>query len=68
LQTAKDNVELLTKIITTWSVSPLFDRTEDKGSTLLQLKDREERVKKRYEEIEQAGIKIHSLIDVMILI
>jgi len=48
-----------------WSVVPLFDRTEDKGSMLLKLVDRDERTRKRYEEIVAAGVKIHSLIQVL---
>lgn len=64
LQNSKDNVDHIKKIMWTWTKVPLFDRTEEKGSTLLGMKDREERTRKRYDEIELAGVKIHDLLKV----
>jgi len=64
LQKSKDNIEQIQKIMSTWMKTALFDRTEEKGSTLLSLKDRDDRTRRRYEEIEQAGIKIHDLLKV----
>jgi len=68
LQTAKDNIETIQKIMSTWRRTPLFERTEGKSSTLLYLSDRDERLKKRYNEIGQASLKIHELIKVCYLL
>ena len=62
LQKSKDNVEMIRKLMTSWRKAPLFDRIEGKHSTLLNLGDREDRLKKRYEDIAQAGLKIHQLL------
>jgi dynein heavy chain len=64
LQTSKDNVETIQKIMATWSKTPLFERLESKNSSLLNLSDREERTKKRYEDIRQQGERIHDLLKV----
>ncbi len=48
----------------TWSKLPLFERKEGKKETLLNLEDREDRLKKRYGEIAEAGAKIHGLLGV----
>lgn len=48
VQKAKDNVEDIQKIMTTWSKQPLFERKEEKNDTLLNLDDREDRLNKRY--------------------
>ena len=64
LQRSKDNVEQIQKLMASWTKAPLFDRVEEKGSTLLGLKDRDERIRKRYEDIEQTGLKIHELLAV----
>jgi len=63
LSTSKEKVKLIEKIMSTWTSTPLFDRTDEKGSTLLMLRDREERTRKRYEDIENAGLKIHALLE-----
>lgn len=64
LQKSKDNVEQIQKLMSSWSKTPLFERMEGKHTTLLNLTDREDRLRKRYDDITQAGIKIHSLIEV----
>jgi len=64
LQSAKDNVEQIQKIMAMWSKTPLFERLENKNSTLLNLSDRDDRTKRRYEEIASHGIKIHELLQV----
>ena len=64
LQTSKDNVEQIQKIMAMWSKSPLFERSENKNSSLLNLSDRDDRTKKRYEEISSYGVKIHELLQV----
>jgi len=38
---------------------------EGKHTTLLNLTDRDDRLRKRYDDITQAGIKIHTLIQVV---
>ncbi|ESO06976.1 hypothetical protein HELRODRAFT_171011 [Helobdella robusta] len=63
LQQSKDNVGQIQKIMATWSKVPLFDRSEEKGSSLLSFKDAEERARRRYNEIKTAGNLIHDLID-----
>ena len=68
MQHTKDNVEQIQKIMSTWSNSPLFERKEGKNETLLNLDDRADRLKKRYDEIAQAGEKIHGLLKVSGLI
>ncbi|XP_070187600.1 dynein beta chain, ciliary-like isoform X2 [Littorina saxatilis] len=62
VQRAKDNVEEIQKIMTTWTKQPLFERKEDKHDTLLNLDDRDERINKRYAEIRTLGDKIHGLL------
>ena len=67
VQKAKDNVEEIVKLISTWSKTPLFERKEDKYDTLLNLDDRQDRLEKRYGCIEEIGTKIHELIQVWFL-
>ncbi|XP_076453714.1 LOW QUALITY PROTEIN: dynein beta chain, ciliary-like [Babylonia areolata] len=62
VQKAKDNVEEIQKIMTTWSKQPLFERKEDKHDTLLNLDDREERINRRYADVRTCGDKIHELL------
>ena len=62
LQKTKDNVENIRKIMKVWSESPLFDRKIEKEPGLINLGDREDRLKKRYALIEESGNKIHALI------
>lgn len=47
---------------------PLFDRSENKTSTLLVLADREEKMKKRCSDMSLAGIKIHQLLQVVFVL
>jgi len=65
LQRSKDNVEQIQKLMSSWSKTPLFERMEGKHTTLLNLSDREDRLRKRYEDISQAGIKINNLMQVV---
>ena len=62
VQKAKNNVEEIQKVMLTWSKSPLFVRKEGKNESLLHLDDREDRLKKRYGEVESCGEKIHKLL------
>lgn len=64
VQKCKDNTELLQKIMASWSKTPLFERKEGKKDSLLMVDDREERLRKRYEEVENAGKKIHAILQV----
>ena len=68
VQKSKDNVELIQKLMTSWSKQPLFERKEDKHDTLLSLDDRVDRIGKRYANIGTAGCKIHNLLKVMFCI
>jgi len=65
LQQSKDNVEQIQKLMSSWSKTPLFERMEGKHTTLLNLSDREDRLRKRYDDISQAGLKIHNLMQVV---
>ena len=62
VQKCKDNTEQLKKIMAAWSKTPLFERKEGKKDSLLMLDDREDRLRKRYEDIDGAGKKIHALL------
>jgi len=64
LQSSKDNVEQIVKMMAMWSKTPLFERSENKNSSLLNLSDRDDRTKKRYDEIASYGTKIHELLQV----
>jgi len=64
LQSSKDNVEQIQKIMAMWSKAPLFERFENKNSSLLNLSDRDDRTKRRYEEISSYGSKIHEFLQV----
>ncbi|XP_078081541.1 dynein axonemal heavy chain 9 [Mustelus asterias] len=61
VQKAKDNVAAMQTIMKTW-VSPVFERKEGKKDALLNLDDKNERLEKRYNFIQQTGQKIHSLV------
>lgn len=64
VQKAKNNVEEIVKLMSTWSKAPLFTRKEEKNDTLLNLTDREERLNRRYNEIKAIGDQIHGLLKV----
>jgi dynein heavy chain len=68
VQHTKSNVEEVQKLMSTWSKNPLFTRKEEKNDTLLNLTDREDRLRKRYEEIRNIGEQIHGLVQVSYLI
>ena len=61
-QQCKDNVAEIVNIMATWKSTPLFERSDAKHDSLLKLDDRTERLQKRYAEIEEAGEKIHALL------
>ncbi|VDI07166.1 dynein heavy chain, axonemal [Mytilus galloprovincialis] len=62
VQKSKDNVEEIEKIMSTWSKLPLFERSQEKNETLLNLEDRKERLEKRYKQIKDVGAKLHALL------
>lgn len=62
VQQTKNNVEEVQKLMSTWSKHPLFTRKEEKNDTLLNLTDREDRLKKRFDEIRTIGEQIHGLL------
>lgn len=64
VQKAKNNVDSIKKLMSTWSNNPLFERKEDKYDTLLNLDDRKDRLNKRYTEIKKLGDEIHGLLKV----
>lgn len=65
VQKTKDNVEMIHKLMQTWLKMPLFERKkEGKTDHMLNLDDRNERITKRYNEIQEVGKKIHDLVKV----
>ena len=52
-QKCKDNVEEIQKIMATWKTHPLFERKEGKHDSLLNLDDREDRLKKRWGSVSK---------------
>ncbi|TGZ69565.1 hypothetical protein CRM22_003672 [Opisthorchis felineus] len=60
---AEENVQKIRSIMSTWSKTPLFERKDGKRDTLLGLDDRADRCRKRYEEIEEAGKRVVSLLE-----
>ena len=68
VQKAKDNVEQIQKIMSTWSKTPLFERKEGKSEPMLNLEDRPDRLKKRYTDVGANGEKIHALLQVGLLL
>ncbi|XP_071446269.1 dynein beta chain, ciliary-like [Hetaerina americana] len=63
VQTAQSNVSFMESLMEPWSKKPLFVRKEGKKDALLAIQDREEEVRKRYEEVISAGVKIHELLE-----
>ncbi|CBY35492.1 unnamed protein product, partial [Oikopleura dioica] len=63
IQKAKDNVIKIQEIMDVWAQSPIFERKHDsKEPGLLNLGDRTDRLKKRYDIITTDGQKIHTLL------
>ena len=62
VQKAKDNVEEIKNLMSTWSKTPLFERKEEKYETVLNLDDRKERLEKRYANIKDIGNKLHAIL------
>ena len=62
VQKSKDNVEQVQKEMTTLTKHPLFERREGKNESLLQLEDREDRLRKRYDDITKVGETLHRLL------
>jgi len=59
---AKNNVETMNNLMTKWSETPLYERKDGKKELLLNLEEREQYQKRRYELVKDAGLKIHSLV------
>ena len=60
----KSNIDQVKTLMSTWIKQPLFERTEAKTSSLLALTDREERTKKRFNELTSTSHKTHQLVHV----
>ncbi|MGH0142545.1 UNVERIFIED_CONTAM: hypothetical protein FKN15_019724 [Acipenser sinensis] len=63
VQRAKDNMETIQVMMSSWSEHALFSRKENKTDTLLSLEDKNDRVAKRYKVIQESGERIHKLIE-----
>lgn len=64
MQKSKTNIQKIVQLMATWSKTPLFERKEEKFGSLLNLDDREERLERRYLEIQVKGDQIHQLLKV----
>lgn len=62
MQKSKTNIQKIVQLMATWSKTPLFERKEEKFGSLLNLDDREERLERRYLEIQVKGDQIHQLL------
>ncbi|CAK8676513.1 unnamed protein product [Clavelina lepadiformis] len=62
VQHAKDNVEQIKKIMTTW-VLPIHERKENNKDALLYLDGKEDRLTKRFAVIKESAEKIHGLLE-----
>ena len=60
---AQDNITKIKETISVWEHQPLFERIKDpKQEPLLSLGDREEKKEKRYREIQEASLKIETIL------
>lgn len=53
------NLDEVKEVMTKWAQSPLFVRRDGKKDTTLCIEEREERTKKRYDEIKGVATRIH---------
>lgn len=63
---AQMNVDDIKHLMSSWNATPLFERSDAKGETLLCFDDREEKVSRRYTDIKSAGSKIDILLKVCV--
>ncbi|XP_075210990.1 dynein heavy chain at 93AB [Lycorma delicatula] len=63
LRKTQENVNRMRAIMRSWIKSPLFERCDGRRDTLLSIDDRSERITKRYNEIRDAGVEIHNLLE-----
>ncbi|XP_015211854.2 dynein axonemal heavy chain 17 [Lepisosteus oculatus] len=59
----KSNVEAILLIMEEWSVSPMFERKDNKKESLLDLDGRVNALNKKYAAIRESGEKIHALLE-----
>ncbi|KAI4493969.1 hypothetical protein M0802_009345 [Mischocyttarus mexicanus] len=57
------NVDKIKLILEPWTRMPLFERKDSRKDTLLCLDERQERVSKRYAEVNKISEQIHSLLE-----
>ncbi|XP_056152705.1 dynein axonemal heavy chain 17-like [Lampris incognitus] len=60
---AKVNLETMDNIIKEWSITPMFERKDNKKDSLLDLEGRPAVVEKKYTAIQESGRKLHKLIE-----
>ena len=66
IQKTKDNLGEIETIMRNWCKAPLYERRVDQKNSdqrILDIVDREDKVKKRYLEIEADGEKLHKLLE-----
>ncbi|XP_076855598.1 dynein axonemal heavy chain 17-like [Brachyhypopomus gauderio] len=62
IEMAKSNVKAMHDIMDEWTVSPMFERKDNKKESLLDLDGRPAAVQKKYNRIKESGEKLHALI------
>lgn len=58
----QNNLQTIKNLMISWTKVPLFERKDGKKDTVLSLDERYDRITKRYNDIEAAAVKIHSLV------
>lgn len=58
----QNNLQTIKNLMISWTKVPLFERKDGKKDTVLSLDERYDRITKRYNDIESAAVKIHSLV------
>ncbi len=59
------SLERVTQLMGSWDAMPRFRRREGKREALLDLSDRDERIEKRFAEIETVGKEIAEIVQVI---
>ncbi|XP_037074053.1 dynein beta chain, ciliary-like [Pollicipes pollicipes] len=59
---SQKNIQIIRDMLLVFASKPLFERKEDRTNTLLNLEEKEEKLKKTYAAITKSGEKIHRLV------
>lgn len=64
---AKEKCEAIQSTMKTWAKQAMFCRRDNKKSSLIQLDDRQDRVRRRFSSMEKDGELIHKLVQVKLI-